>query len=314
MRPQWSGVTSVDVYGDFAGDWTTPFMTLTRDSSGTFTGTHTVANGTYNYMFRVHGSADNIVKDGTYLLDEENAMFSAHPDAGGPPGNRSVSTVTVPQNPNPIFHLKGVVLYDGHPQPCFPVDLEAGELRTPQGGVISEHTTANYSETGTDGTFDFPVAAGELMPVVRYPFELSGANAPYPDPSVTPSIGYARTSLVLAADTTLDALEVSYPSYASFSPMTSTASLPVTFSFDMLSDSQGATAAVIGTNVPGNDPAWWLNNFPNQTSDVFDGGIGNNKSVTLGAQYYWGVWQRRSEVSNGTVWATESLLLPITFQ
>jgi hypothetical protein len=178
--------------------------------------------------------------------------------------------------------------------------------------VVSEHTTANYAESAADGTFDFTVAAGEQMIVLRYPFLLSGPNAPYPDPMSTPSIGYARTGYVLSGDTTLDPVEVSYPDYAAMSPTTATASLPVTFQFTLIPGSSGATPAVIKTNIPGNDPAWWLP-YTTTTSITWDGGLsGNGGQVVPGTQYYWGAWQKRG-ADGGTSWAEESLLFPISF-
>ena len=312
MRPQWSGVTSVDVYGGFglATDWAMPFLTLTNDGSGTFTGTKALANGTYNYYFRTQGSADNLVSNGHYFLDQENPGFAPHP--AGAPLMRSVSTVTVPQAATPLYHLKGVVLFNGHPQPCYSIDLEAGELRSGN-MVLSEHTTANFAESAADGTFDFTVAAGELGVTVRYPFLLSGASAAYPDPAVTPSVGVARTTVTLAASLTLDPVEVSYPDYSAMSPTGGTASLPVTFHFTLIPGSAAGTPAVISTSIAGNDPAWWLP-FGTATTVTWDGGFsGASGAVVLGTKYWWGAWQQRTPVAGGTQWTEESLLFPITF-
>ena len=91
FRPQWPGVTSVDVYGGFgqATDWTQPFVSLANDGSGTYTGTATVANGSYPYVFRVHGTYDNLVRDGQYLLDQNNASFVPAPAQAPGGGGRS---------------------------------------------------------------------------------------------------------------------------------------------------------------------------------------------------------------------------------
>jgi hypothetical protein len=61
-RPEWGSVTSVEVYGGFgqSTDWTMPFLTLTNDGSGTFTGSATLATGTYPYVFYVTGGTDNL--------------------------------------------------------------------------------------------------------------------------------------------------------------------------------------------------------------------------------------------------------------
>src|SRR5258708_1779506 len=70
FRPQWPGVTSVEVVGAFgqSGDWKMPFTTLKDDGSGTFITTVSLQDGAYAYIYRVHGTVDNLVKDGQYLL------------------------------------------------------------------------------------------------------------------------------------------------------------------------------------------------------------------------------------------------------
>jgi hypothetical protein len=303
MRPRWKGVTSVDVYGGFgqSTDWTMPFLSLTNDGSGTFTGTHALPNGTYNYYFRVHGSADALVHDGTWLLDEENPSFAPHP-AGAPLG-RSVSTVTVPQAPAaPLYHLKGAVLFGGQPQSCYSVQLEAGEL-IDAGHVVSEHTTANFAESAADGTFDFPVAAGPFGLIVKFPFGMFSA---YPDPKTTPSVGVARQNVTVSGDVTMPDVDISYPDYALMSPTDGgTFSLPVTFHFTVVPGSTGANPSITATNIAGNDPAWYLPPSMNTTGE-FDGGIAYG--LHFGQTYWWGAWQNR-----GT-WREESLLFPIVFQ
>ncbi len=316
FRAQWSGVTGVDVYGGFgqASDWTQPFVSLTGDGTGTFTATAALANGTYPYMYRVHGSADGLVKDGQYLLDQENPQFVPPPAQA--PLKRSVSSVTVPQVAAPIFHVRGKVAFAGAAQPCFAVDLEAGELLKAGGGVLSEHTTANFAESAADGTFDFPVAPGPFQVIVRYPFKLD-ADAGYPDPTTTPSVGIARTGLtVAAADVALDPADVAYPAadYAKMAPTGGTATLPVTFTYSIVPGSTAASVAVIGTTVAGNDPLYW-GPFTATTSATWDGAFGGNAgNAKLGTTYYWGAWQKSAPAANGTVWTTESLLFPITFQ
>ncbi len=319
-RPAWSGVTSVDVYGTFGQptDWQSPFLTLTNDGSGTFTGKANVPSGTYPYEFRVHGSVDNLVRDGAYLLDPLATDFVPSPP-GSPTYSpnatvpRSMSAVTVPQMPAAVYHLRGKVQLRGQPQGCFSIDLEAGEVTV--GGVAKqEHNTANFAESAADGTFDFPVVAGPFQIVVRYPFLLSGADAGYPDPSVTPTIGYARTGASVAGDTTLDPLELSYPDYASLSPTGGSATLPVTFTFTVIPGSLAASVAVIGTNIAGNDPAYW-GPWGTTTSLTWDGAFGGmGGNAKLGTKYYWGTWQKLGpQYDGGTPWSGESFLYPITF-
>lgn len=309
FRPQWPGVTSVAVFGGFgqAGDWKDPLVTLTDDGTGTFTGSATIANGSYPYLFQVHGSADYLVKDGQWLLDQTNASFVPAPaDA---PIQRSVSQLVVPQPPPALHHLSGVVQYGAAVQPCYSVALEIGELRSGS-KVVSEHYTANFAESAADGSFDFVVADGEVMAIVRYPFDLAGAHAPYPDPAATPALGYARTTLDMAgADQTLAPLDVTYSAadYAALSPTTGTATLPVTFTLTVLPTAQTASVAVIATNIAGNDPAF-ESSASMDTSVVWDGTFGNGKQAQTGTTYYWGTWQQNA------TWHAESLLFPITLQ
>jgi len=310
FRAQWPGVTAVEVYGGFHGDatdWTMPFLSLADDGSGTFTGSASLADGTYPYMFRVHGGADNLVRDGQYLNDQANTAFAASPaDA---PVQRSISQLVVPQPAPALHHVTGVVTYGGVVQPCFSVDLEVGELVDSHNRVIAEHYTANYAETAADGTFDFPVADGQVGVIVRFPFKLAGATAPYPDPLATPSIGYARQGFKIAgADHAVEPLDVTFAAdeYAAMQPSSGSAVLPVTFAFPLVPTASSVSVAVIGTNIAGNDPLFW-SKFGTATSLAWDGTFGNGAHAITGTTYYWGTWQKTS------TWSTESLLFPIAF-
>jgi hypothetical protein len=316
LRPGWPGVTGVDVYGGFGqtSDWKQPFVTLTDDGSGTFVGQAALADGSYPYMFKVHGGADNLVRDGQYLLDQLNPAFE--PTVPGQPVQRSVSVVTVPQPASPpVSHVRGTLLLAGQRLPCYSVALEAGEL-IQNNKVLSEHYTANFVESGPDGSFDFPVVDGPYGVIVRYPFLLSAADAGYPDPTQTPSAGYARTGLgISGADVTLDPIDLAYPDYAQMAPTNGTGTLPVTFQYTLVPGAAAAAVAVIGTHIAGNDPAYW-GPFSTNTSTTFDGTLGGNLGpVKKGTTYYWGTWQRFSpQTDGGTTWVEESLLFPIVFQ
>jgi hypothetical protein len=304
----------VDVVGGFGnpGDWTTPLLSLTDDGTGTFVGKAPLADGSYPFVFRVHGGADNVAKNGTHLVDQSSSHFAPPPK--GAPSARSVSLMTVPQVAEPSIHVTGTVLFDGHPQPCFAVDLEAGELR--QGSkVLAEHDTANYVETRSDGTFDFLVAKGAPYGViVRYPFALRGLDAGYPQPSMSPVIGIARTNLEPSADIVLPSLDVQYPDYALMDPKPgSVATLPVTFLFSVIAGSSGAQISVIANDIAGNDPLY-SSGYGNETSVVwngmFSGAAGNAKP---GQQYFWGTWQILGDAASSIKWNAESLLFPIQF-
>ncbi len=242
FRPQWAGVTSVDVYfGPPATSFNSYTMVaLTADSSGTWTGKGTsLASGTYAYLFHVVGSTNNVIaKTGEWLLDQEAAEFtSAPPNA---PIGRSFPVASVPQPTTPptLHHVTGTVVYAGAPQPCYALSLDVGEILADGGGVVSEHGTANYTQTGVDGTFDFPVTDGQVGVGVRFPFLLSGLDAGYPNGLSMPSVGIARTTVeVTGADLHLDPADVSYPAsdYALMSPTNGvTQTLPVTFTFSLI--------------------------------------------------------------------------------
>lgn len=310
-RPGWAGVTGVDVYVGVSGqpsDWSAPLLSLTNDGSGMFSATTKLADGSYPYVFRVHGTVDGLVKDGTYLRDPENAAFQPTV-TGAPP--RSLSVVTIPQTASPTHHLKGTVTYGGAAQPCYSVDLEVGELRNGS-MVVSEHGTGAFTETAADGTFDFTVADGELGVEVRYPFGLTGT---YPDPLSTPSLGMSRTGTVLmGSDQSLPSLDIAYPlaDYAKMAPAPGAmTTLPVTFQFSIIPGSTLAQVSVTSTNIAGNDPAF-ASGFATSTSVMWDGTFGGKGGVAkTGTTYYWGTWQ---EASAKTGWTGESLLFPIVFQ
>lgn len=312
FRPGWSGVTGVDVYGKFgtATDWTAPFATLADDGSGTFVATVPLANGSYPYMFRIHGGADGVTRDGSYVLDQTNPSFV--PMVAGAPVQRSLSQITVPQTPSTIHHLRGTVSYAGAPQPCFVVQLDVGQLYKPGGAPLSEHYIANFVESGPDGTFDFPVADGPVIVNARFPFHLAGATT-YPDPMSTPAIGVARTGTKMAgADVTLDVVDVAYPhaDYVALAPTTGTATLPVTFNWSVVAGATSAAVSVIGTSIAGNDPAY-ISTYGTQTSESWDGTLLGGTHVVSGTTYWWGTWQKRTV--GATTWTEESLLFPIVF-
>jgi hypothetical protein len=320
-RPQWAGATKVEVYGGFgqATDWTDPFLTLKNDGSGTFTGTTAVANGSYPYLYRVHGDDDGIIRPTQYMLDQSNAHFLPSPPgspsyAAGSKAPRSVSELIVPQASQPVTTLKGIVMFAGQAQSCFSVDLEAGEVT--EGGVAKqEHNTANITESASDGTFSFPVTSAPYQVVVRYPFTLAAGDAGYPDPSTTPSMGYARIMVTASgATTTLDPIDTYYPDYAKMAPTSGTATLPVTFTITLIPGSEAAWVAVISTDIAGNDPAY-ASKASSSTSVMWDGTLGGKAGmVTSGETYYWGAWQEKAPLEDGgPTWNEESLLFPIVF-
>lgn len=320
FRPQWPGVTSVDVYlsqNGQASDWSASFLTLTDDGTGTFTGTKAIPDNAagYPYVFKVKGDTDGVMRAATVFLDDQrNPSFMPPPT--GSPLPRSVSVLTVPQTQPTIYHVRGKVAYAGAPQPCYGIDLEVGELLKPGGAVLSEHGTANYAESRADGTFDFPVAAGQQSIVVKYPFYLAIPDGGYPDPYSTPSVGTIRGGYVVgSSDVTLDPADIEYPEsdYAMMTPTGGSATLPVTFTWSLSPGSSKTQASIAGTNIAGNDPLW-ASGFGTATTASFDGGYGNGGGVTSGKTYYWGAWQQFKPSEDGGIqWTSQSLLFPIDF-
>ena len=300
FRPQWPGVTSVDVLGGFgkADDWTNPLVSLVDQHDGTWTATVAIANGTYPYDFLAHGSTDSVLgANATYVIDQTNPAFVKPP--GASKYKRSVSLLTVPQPQVAIHHVLGSVTLTGLAQPCFVAQVDVGELRDPQGHLISEHGTANFIEIGPDGTFDFPVADGGVLLDVKYPF---GLTASYPDPMTTPSVGVARSSATVAgADVTLTPTDVTYmtSSYAAMTPVAGTQTLPIAFAWTLGSDSADYMS-ITATSVAGNDPAY-TTTIGSATTSSWDGTLNNGMPAGTGT-YYWGTWQKRG------VWMSQSLL------
>ena len=319
-RPQWPGVTSVDVYlsqNGQASDWSAPFLSLTDDGSGTFTGTKSIPDSAtgYPYVFKVQGDTDGVMKGLTpYLNDQLNPSFTPAPT--GCPLQRSVSVLTVPQTQPTLYHVRGKIVYAGAPQPCYAIDLEAGELLKPGGGVLSEHGTANFAQSKADGTFDFPVAVGQQSLVIKYPFKLVLPDGGYPDPASTPTVGTIRGGYtVVASDVTLDPADVEYPAtaYAAMAPTGGSSNLPTTFTWSFSPGSRKTQASFAGTSIAGNDPLW-ASGFSTATTATFDGGYGNGSAVTPGTTYYWGAWQQLGPNEDGGIqWTTQSLLYPIQF-
>ncbi len=315
FRPQWQGVTAVDLYGQFSpgDDWLTPRASLTDDGTGTFIvkGVTVPDGGPYPYLFKVTGDTDNVAGD-MWFEDQTNPAFLGK--TPGAPIARSISSLTVPQPAAAtLHHLTGKVTYGAIAQPCFGVGILVGE-RLSGNTVLSEQSTANYAETDADGNFDFAIADGQVQTAVRYPFFLAGANAPYPDPMTTPSIGIARQTIQLAgADMALDPLDVTFKEsdYAAMAPTNGTAPLPtpdapLTFTIPLIAGAQTATVAVIGNDVAGDD-AKYQSKPTTQTSVMWDGSMGMSGVAQTDTPYFWGTWQQFA------TWNAQSLLFPIEF-
>lgn len=301
-RPQWPGVTAVEVLGDFDGSGTWKVLTTLADQGdGTFRATVALANGSYPYLLRVTGGSDGI--SARFIRDQLNPNFAAAP--AGAPDKRSVSQLIIPQVAAPLRHLRGSVTIAGAPQPCMTVQLDVGDLG---GGPGKEHGMANIAEVASDGTFDFPLVDGRALLNIKYPFQLATG---YPDGATTPTLGMARSGVTVAGgDVTLGEADMSYPldAYRALAP-SGAASLPVTFRWELVPGAAVSEVAVATTREAGNDPRFTSDYDATTTSLVWDGTFNNGSKAQVGTTYYWGTWQRRTV--GETTWTSESLLLPL---
>jgi hypothetical protein len=321
-RAQFAGITTVEVFGTFGQptDWTAPFLTLTNDGTGTFTGTAAIGDGSYPYMFRVQGGADGYVLKNQYFLDQRNGSFVDTPPGSpnylaGAPVPRACSSVTVPQVAATTYKLRGQVDYDSKPQACYTVKLEVGELVVGN-AAKREHNTANITETAADGSFEFDVAGGLMGTTVAFPFNLVELDAGYPDPLVYRSAAVALPAMfTVAADTAIDAVNMAYHDYDLMTPVGAAGKLPVTFTYTLIAGAGTANFVGDKTNIPGNDPGF---SAPQSTMTTYtwDGAFGGGSSTAMpGTTYYWGTFQKMTPATDGgTLWTVESMLFPITFQ
>ena len=318
--PQWDGVVSVDVLGAFgqSADWMTPLVSLTKDSSGKFTGTSpALPVGTYTYLFQVTGDHDAApAKRDTYAryaVDPTQASWAACP-ADSPTYSTSVmnpcSQITVPAAAaTTMFHVHGVVDQGTAPVAGYLVMVERDE-------DTSHHEFVNRTTTGADGTYDLLVAAGTYRVQVLHPTYLSMTDAQRTDPGSLAAVRrLISTSITVAADTEVNAPDVSFTTYASMTP-SGTATIPTTFTFAVPVGAK-THAEIYG---PGNsigDP-WWNAPLGTDGSDVFDGTFNTPKADPGGLDhaktYAWGVESDYPKPKNGTVsWTAQSMVFPIAW-
>jgi hypothetical protein len=323
--PGWKGVKQVDVIGSFgqATDWTAPLVTLTDDGSGNFTGTASVAPGTYTYLFKVTGDADDAKPDQfvRYAFDPANSSFAACPDKSpsfnknNPAEQNPCAQVSVPQgSAAPTFHIKGTVNHSGAAAAGYLVEVERQEA------APSHHYFANRTTTGADGSFDLPVAQGHWRLQVLHPTFMKETDAqrdPLQNDALRRAIGAAMD---IAADVTVDPVEMKYDGYAAMTPQgDASVALPATLTFTILSDAKSARAALYG---PGNnigDP-WYTSATGAATSVSFDGKFTTKQAppdagaVTPGTKYYWGTEQDLTHADGGVAFTGQSMVFPVTFQ
>jgi hypothetical protein len=310
--PAWSGVVSVDVIGAFgqAGDWTTPLLSLT-ESSGTWTGSAPLADGTYSYLFHVVGD-DAVGSDASsyerYVFDPASTGYAACPAESPTSGNDAnpCGQLTVPVVAPALQHVTGRAVVDGSAVANFLVVVERQE-------ADSHHFFVNRSTTGADGSYDFAVASGGSYRIqVMHPDYLAKQDADL-DPV---AIGTLRRTIaarfpVTAAVAVSDA-EMAFHDYALFAPSPS-ATLPTTFTF---TSGVKSSLEVYGSNAEIGDP--WFDAMATKTGHAtFDGAFNTPKAkqpnADMDKRYWWGVEQTALADDHGIVWTAQSLAFPITW-
>jgi hypothetical protein len=312
--PGWEGVVSVDVLGAPQGStdpWTT-LASLTKNGGGNFTGTATLAPGMYDYVFDIKGDADSSKGDAEEVLaiDPAATAFELCPTTGPVPTGdpNPCALMTVPQGAAPaMFHVTGVIDVNAKAAKGFLVLVEREET----GSDASHHFFANRVTTGSDGTYDISVAAGQYRVQVQHPqFEMK--NDSQLDPTKLNIFRRNLTSsFAVSADTAVSTAEMGFPDYAKFAPVTS-ATLPTTFTFSTTS----SRLEVYGTGNEIGDP--WFNSALTTTGTMsFDGTFNTKKAktpnVVIGTKYFWGLEQPQPADAAGVVWTSQTLAFPITW-
>ena len=319
FAPAWSGVRAVTVLGGFgsATDWTMPLLTLTADSSGVFTGTATLPDGQYLYLFEVTGDAAAAQPAAfkRYAIDPLEPDFAACPtasptyDAKNP---NPCSQLTVPQPAAAAaYHITGTVTYDGKAVGGYLVVVERDEAQ-------SHHFFANRSHSVQDGTFDLEVAAGHYRMQVLHPTFLALTDAARDPAALLATRRALSSSFATTGAVALNPAEVAYHDYAQLSPQASDGgeALPTTFHFTVVAGALAARMAVYGPGANIGDP-WFASPYGIATSVVFDGGFNTAQAtqteVQPGTVYHWGTWQQAPIPDGGVEWTRESMVLPISF-
>ena len=311
--PSWSGVTAVEVLGGTSTDmttWTT-LATLTQ-SGAAWTGTATLAAGTYNYLFSATGDASAGGQAATLVhqaLDPTVAAFAICPLKNG--DMNTCSTVTVPQvaTTPTLYTVSGKVVVGANPGASFLVVLEREEPTT-------HHTFVDRTNTAADGTFSFSAAPGNYRFQVQHPEYESKT-----DSQLAPAtLGLLRRDIsgafMLSAAKTISNVDMAYASYATFAPnVTTQQALPTTFTFPTTAS---ARLDVYSGPKEIGDP-WYTAAATTSGSATFAmPGTFNTPQATqtmvvAATQYYWGIEIPHAADASGLTWTSQTMVLPITW-
>jgi hypothetical protein len=319
-RPQWPGVTKVDVVGGFGqpGDWSsaTPLVSLADDGTGTWTATVDLVEGEYLYMYRVFGDDDAPADFKRYALDQQASITIPCPEASPThteTSNNPCSLVKVPQDPPAqLFPITGKVLYGGAPVAGYLVQVDSDET------AFSPYFM-NRSDTKDDGTFSLEVPTGMFRIQVQHPTYLTQSDVERDPYTLLALRRNVSTAFYVGAPVELLDSEMEYPDYDMMMP-TGAAMLPTTFEVTLLPGADEVRVGVYGTaNGTGTTVGtqWFLSPQGGGTSIPFDGAFNTTSAlqanVVPGEQYYWGTFQYRS-AGVGKSWRGQSMVLPIVWQ
>jgi hypothetical protein len=319
-KPEWAGVTAVEVIGGFGQttDWNpaTPLVKLAADASGTWTGTATLPAGQYPYLYRVAGDASGPATYQRYAIDSGVSAFVACP-TGSPTFDTKnanpCSQLTVPQGAaDAEVHVTGKVLYGGQPIGGYLVLIERQEMK-------SHHFFANRVDSAADGTFDLAVAAGTYDLQVLHPTFLDMTDVQR-DPLTLKAMRRALApAFPVASAVAVGPVEMQYPDYAALAPTgTVAAAPPTTFAISVIAGATAASVEVYGTPKGAGqtvgDP-WYASTPGTATSVMFNGTFTTAQAtepmVVAGEAYFWGTEQRLTKSVGTMVWTGQSMVLPI---
>ncbi len=318
--PDWEGVVSVAVVGGFgqSTDWTTPFVTLSQGSDGSFSGTAMAGPGTYPYLFYVVGDAAAGSGSATfarYSLDGSVTEFAACP--GGPTmaadATNPCSLVTVPQAAaEPAYTIKGSVVLGGSAAEKYLVMLERDETG-------SHHYFVNRRATGSGGDYMFDVAAGTYRVQVLHSTYFAVKDSQI-DPETADTLRRDISDpFAVAADLTVSPADVTPPDYATFEPRT-TSTLPTTFTFP---SGPATKLDVYGSGAEIGDP--WFTSTPATTTGsasfagTFNTTAAGSATLDTSATYSWGIEYPGggAAITTGSgsavKWTAQSLVYPIAW-
>lgn len=317
FTPDWSGVTAVSVLGAFGtgDDWNpnAPFLTLTNDGKGNWSGSAYLPDGSYSYLLQVVGDDDAKNNTKRYMVDPQEPGFEQCPNQAPTADGSNApicSELTLPATKVKLSHVKGKVTLGGSAAQGYLVQLDRDE-------PMLSASLANRADTKADGSYDFVVANGNYRVQVLHPtyYTLDDSQR---DPTAYNALRTSASSaLAVSGDVAVDAADMQYSGYAAMTP-TKTATLPTSFTLQLTGSNKSRVAVYGSSNKLGKTitSAYFDSKFGSSTSVSFDGTFNQSSSpetmVATGEDYFWGVFEQR--VVGSTTWTAQSMVFPIVWQ